>query len=228
MTLNKDYSCLFFTQCILCHDPCHRQQGLCEQCISDLPWIRNRCPRCALPQLSTHLCHQCQTNPPPFESVIALFDYHFPLNQLIAQTKYHNKPGYLAPLARLFADHICNNNIPDLLIPVPMHPHRLKERGYNQAEILTQLLGTMLNIPVDNRLLHKTKSTAQQMSLSREDRVKNLKGVFSASKPTPEHIVIVDDVMTTGTTMREICNTLRSSPQQRIDVWVLVRTAKER
>lgn len=224
----KDYYRSFFSQCVLCKGRTLQTQGICTECEHDLPWISHHCPCCFLPQAHNHLCQRCSTHVPPFQSVAALFDYQFPVNQLIAQIKYHDKPVYMAALAELMARQLINHPRPELLIPVPLHPSRLRERGYNQAEILANLLGQRLNIPVRSDLLTKVRATPQQMSLDRTTRHKNLKAAFQCQPYSAQHVVLIDDVMTTGTTVREICKSLRQSPQQIIDIWVLVRTAKDR
>ncbi|MGB0466713.1 MAG: ComF family protein [Pontibacterium sp.] len=219
---------LLFSQCILCHGRCKSDQGICPDCLQDLPWIKSHCPCCSLPQTSNHLCLQCATEHQPFNGVSALFDYRFPVDQLISQVKYHQKPVYMLPLARLLADKMADTTKPDLLIPVPMHEDKLRLRGYNQAELIARLVGDLLNIPVHSHLLKKIRPTTQQMSLSREQRINNLKNAFSATQTRAKHIAIIDDVMTTGTTLRELCTQVRTHPTQRIDGWVLVRTAKDR
>ncbi|MBE9396489.1 ComF family protein [Pontibacterium sp. N1Y112] len=228
MNKHQDNYRLFFSQCVLCKGRTKRTQGICSDCVKDLPWIKHHCPCCFLPQEHDHLCQQCSAKTPAFQSVSALFDYQFPVNQLIAQIKYHDKPVYMAALAELMARHLSNAPQPDVLIPVPLHRSRLRERGYNQAEILARGVGRQLGIPVRCDLLSKTRATAQQMSLDRSSRQKNLKAAFECRPYSAQHIVLIDDVMTTGTTVREICKHLRQSPQQVIDVWVLVRTAEDR
>ena len=222
---------LFFSQCILCRSPTKNSRGICPDCQRDLPWIDTCCPRCALPQTHNHLCPQCSKDRIPFGQVHALFDYQFPINELVAQIKYHDKPVYMAALAELMARHlryIKPERKPDLLIPVPMHNKRLRQRGYNQAEILARLLGRLLDIPVRSDLLSKNQATAQQMALHRRERQKNLRGAFNCKPYVAHHVALIDDVMTTGTTVSEICKVLRQSSSQTIDVWVLVRTAEDR
>lgn len=227
MITPRDYYRSFFSQCILCHGPTDPAEGICNACQGDLPWIHARCPCCALPQLHNRLCRQCLRKPPTFDRVEALFDYLFPVDQLIAQTKYHNRPVYMAALAQLMAKSLTKTLKPDLLIPVPLHRQRLRERGYNQAEILADLLGEHLQIPIARDLLTKSRPTSAQMSLDRDTRQKNLRNVFDC-KPLPTgSVALVDDVMTTGTTVREICKALRKAGATRISVWVLVRTAKD-
>lgn len=228
MLQTQDNYWLLFSQCILCHRRCKPHSGLCDGCLQDLPWITHRCPRCHLPQLHDHLCGDCLKRPPPFHSAHALFEYQFPVDQLIAQVKYHNKPALIAPLANLLAGRVANlQPRPQLLLPVPTHPRRLRQRGYNQAQLIAEIIGRALHIPVATSVVHKIKDTQQQMALHRDQRIRNLRGAFGVNACSAQHIAIVDDVMTTGTTIRELCRILRQ-PDRRLDVWTLVRTANDR
>jgi ComF family protein len=219
---------LLFSQCILCHGRCNPHTGLCDGCLLDLPWITQHCPQCHLPQLHDHLCSRCLKQPPPFHTVHALFEYQFPVDQLIAQVKYHDKPSLIAPLALQLAQRVAQlQPRPQLLVPVPAHAHRLRQRGYNQAQLIAEVAGRALGIPVARNLVRKTVDTTQQMALHRDQRIRNLRGVFEATPTDVQHMAIIDDVMTTGTTIRELCRVLKQ-PQRRLDVWVLVRTANDR
>lgn len=202
--------------------------GLCEDCHADLPWLTHCCSRCALP-LPLHqpdLCNHCSRQPPPFNQVLAAFAYAFPINALIPAIKYHRQPAHLGWLADVLADFIRQRHQgpwPDALIPVPMHPLSELERGYNQAELLAARLARALKIPL-RQPLKKSRRTRRQMELSMEARRRNLKGAFSLKASPPEHAVLVDDVMTTGTTLTTLSRLLLDHGCRRVDVWVLART----
>ena len=202
--------------------------GLCEDCHADLPWLTHCCSRCALP-LPLHqpaLCAHCSRQPPPFNRVLAAFAYNFPINALIPAIKYRKQPAHLGWLAAVMAEFIHQRHQgpwPDALIPVPMHPFNQLERGYNQAELLAARLSRSLGIPL-RQPLKKSRRTRHQMELSMEARRRNLTGAFSLKASPPEYAVLVDDVMTTGTTLATLSRLLLDQGCRRVDAWILART----
>lgn len=227
-------NCAFNRQiCALCgarHDVSFH--GLCEACHADLPWLTHACSRCALP-LPLHqpdLCAHCIKDPPPFNRVLSAFTYTFPVSALIPAIKYQKQPAHLGWLADVLADFIRQHHQgpwPDALIPVPMHPFSQIARGYNQAELLADRLSRRLQLPLLHAL-RKTRRTARQMSLSLEERRLNLRGAFSLNREPPEYVALVDDVMTTGTTVSGLSRLLLEQGCKRVDVWVLARTPEHR
>ncbi|ANG61855.1 hypothetical protein A8C75_04735 [Marinobacterium aestuarii] len=220
---------LFFSQsCNLCLQHPQARAGLCHRCLADMPRIAPACQRCALPLEGSDglICGRCQKRPPPFDRTFAAFAYRFPLNQLIPLIKYQGQTGQLGWLADGLADHLqhCDGELPQVLIPIPLAPSRLRRRGYNQAALLAGRLGRDLGIPIDLRSLAKPKETAHQMELKGEARRHNLRGAFSWSGPAYDHVALIDDVMTTGTTVSEISRLLKKAGVRRVDIWVLART----
>nr|WP_245635196.1 ComF family protein [Marinobacterium profundum] len=228
---------LFFNQtCSLCLQYPQARAGLCHRCLADMPRIAPACRRCALPLEGSDglICGRCQKRPPPFDRTFAAFAYRFPLSQLIPLIKYHGQTGHLGWLADSLACALQDNTddlshepsqaLPQVLIPTPLAPSRLRRRGYNQAALLAGRLGRDLGIPTDLRSLTKPKETAHQMELKGEARRRNLRGAFSWSGPTYDHVALIDDVMTTGTTVSEISRLLKKSGVGRVEIWVLART----
>lgn len=215
-------------RCALCGARDCQTHGLCEGCHADLPWLIHSCPRCALP-LPRHLsglCLQCRHELPLFDTVQAAFTYSFPVSELIPVIKYQRQPAHLGWLAAVLSDFILQRHEgqwPDALVPVPMHRFSQINRGYNQAELLAQRLGKHLQIPL-NACLHKHRRTPKQMSLSLEDRRHNLQGAFAVRSTVPEHVALVDDVMTTGTTASTLTRLLLERGCKQVDIWVLART----
>jgi ComF family protein len=102
--------------------------------------------------------------------------------------------------------------LPQLLLPVPLHARRLRERGFNQAQELTRILSTHLSIPVDTQSLCRTRNTTAQSGLTKKDRRQNIRNAFTlTSKINSSHVAIIDDVMTTGHTVNEIAKTIKAS-----------------
>jgi ComF family protein len=219
----------FFDQkCNLCRLEAPFQAGLCRACLHDLPRITPACRRCALPVTGgTELtCGRCQKHPPAFDATLAAFAYRFPLNQLIPLIKYHNQPAALGWLADTFAEYLRTetDTRPQVLIPVPLAPSRLRRRGYNQAALLAQRLANRLGLALDQRSLTKPRDTDHQMELTGKARRRNLKGAFAWRGPAYTHVALIDDVMTTGTTASEISRLLKKHGVGRVDIWVLART----
>ncbi|MEZ5507390.1 MAG: ComF family protein [Gammaproteobacteria bacterium] len=155
------------------------------------------------------------------------------MDQLILAMKQQPRPDLLTSFARWMSDHLADSRVakPDLLLPVPMHPAKQRQRGFNQAAVLAHRVGKQLKIPVRHDLLSKRTSTEEQKTLSREQRQRNLANAFKLERvkllqmrPRPRHIALVDDVITTGTTTAQLAALLKKSGIARVDVWALAKT----
>jgi len=218
-----------FDLCIICLQHCSTPSGICSACQNDLPWLEARCAICALPLTATNhdtLCGSCLKKKPAFTHVDALFLYQFPIDHFIGKIKYSGKTQYIGHLAQLLSTHCSLPIHADALIPVPMHRFNLYKRGFNQAELLAVELGKKLNMNVETRLLKKTQLTRRQMTLTRNERLKNQRNVFKCITPPQRHIILVDDVMTTGATLDAAAQTLLTAGAERVDAIVLARTPK--
>lgn len=215
------------TACVACLAPT-TGIALCRGCQSDLPVNPAGCLRCALPgHFGEHgICGTCRRQPPPFERVETPWAYRFPVSVLISRFKYQGQRPEGKPLAQLFADRRAHSGgtPPQALIPVPMAPAREKQRGFNQAEDIAIWMGWRLGIPVHRTSLLRRNQTAAQSGLSRRERLINLNGAYQVSGPVPKHVALVDDVMTTGATVRAASKRLREHGAETIEVWVLART----
>lgn len=216
--------------CLLCGARSGRPLDLCLPCQHDLPWNTNACSRCALPlpiPAVGQICGACQRQPPPFDLAVAAFVYEFPLDRLIVGLKFQRRLHHAQILGELLAQTIelRTSPLPEVLVPVPLHPQRLHGRGYNQALEITRPLGRALGIPVVGDLCWRTRATAEQSQLSAAERRRNLRGAFSVRGACPRHVAIVDDVHTTGSTLAEIACVLRQAGAQRIEAWSCTRTS---
>ena len=116
-------------------------------------------------------------------------------------------------------------NLPEYIIPVPLHPKRIRQRGYNQATLLAKPLSKALALPLDKFQVKRTRYTPAQSQLHKKARLKNMKNAFSCKKDLPyQHVAIVDDVMTTGSTLNTLAHCLKQNGVSRVDVWVIART----
>lgn len=218
--------------CLLCASPCEGRRDLCGQCLADLPWNIQSCSVCALPLASSQkICGACLASPPAFECR-AVFRYAFPMDRLLARLKYH---GHLTParvLGELLAEFLIEDDTPrpDLLLPVPLHDERLRERGYNQATELARPLARALGLPLEHRLITRVKATAMQKGLSADERERNLRRAFSIDQEryralgSPKSVAIIDDVVTTGATIEALARVLREAGVEQVQVWALART----
>ncbi|UJF19287.1 ComF family protein [Vibrio sp. SS-MA-C1-2] len=217
---------LFSPYCLLCQSELTiKERDLCHYCLNLLP-DHPRCLCCGLPLPSNQeKCGECLRSPPLWQKLSCIGDYTFPLDKLIQQFKYQ-KQFILAPsLAELLIPWIQEK--PQALLPVPMHWQRQLLRGFNQSELLTLEIGKRINRPTLCHHLIRARKTTPQQGLSSKERRKNLHQAFELVKEINyQHIAIIDDVVTTGTTINEMINLLKNKGIARIDVICLCRTAK--
>ncbi len=216
--------------CLVCRAPGHGDLDLCAPCRSELPWFRHGCAACArrLPDGAGPLCGTCLRRPPAFDPTRALFHYAPPVDRLIAGLKYRGRLAHGRLLGSLWADTLSvPDPLPELILPVPLHPARLRERGFNQALELARPLGQRLGVPVAPALIRRVVPTPSQQGLRGRERRNNVRQAFALSPALacapPERVALVDDVMTTGSTAGEIARLLRRAGVGRVEVWVLAR-----
>ncbi len=177
------------------------------------------------------LCGECLRLGPAFDRCVCAADYGFPWDALIAQAKFHARPELMAPLGALLAAAVRHAHAPTpaLLLPIPLDPQRLRERGYNQAWELARQLARHLRCPATPALLLRPVQRAHQADLSRAQRLANLRGAFMLQpnrqlEVRGRRVALVDDVMTTGATLREAATVLRRAGASAVDAYVLART----
>lgn len=225
---------LWPARCLLCGDPGHDGRDLCAACLRVLPWNHAACLRCALPLPAAapapdrggdRVCGACLRQPPPVEATYAAFVYGFPVDRLLPRLKFHNGLAAGRLLAQLAADRLADAPRPDAVIPVPLHPSRLRARGYDQALELARPLARRLGVPLRDDALRRLRATAPQSRLDAKARRGNLRHAFGvrAGAALPAHVALFDDVMTTGATLHAAARALRSAGVSRVDAWVCAR-----
>ena len=235
---NKVYNWLNFNQinrCLLClGSAAGIAECICPACLDDLPWLGTACRQCALPLAEAdRLCDQCLHSPPAFSQVVAPFLYRFPLDSVIPAFKYQHKLTYGRLMARLLLQAVEHHYreqdqaLPDLLLPLPLHRARQAQRGYNQALELARPIARQLAIPLDRRNLLRRRATTSQQGLNAEQRRHNLQDAFICRYPEQlrgKHLALLDDVVTTGTTVDEASRTLLGAGAASVSVWCIART----
>ena len=215
--------------CVLCGAPGERDRDLCAGCAAELPQVGLACGRCGRPLAATAgaICGRCLRRPPSYSGVFAPLRYAEPVDRLIAEYKFRGRLTHAALFAALLieAAEAAGRRPPELLLPVPLHRSRLRERGYNQALELARPIGRHWKVPVDAFALKRVRPTAAQMQLPAKQRLKNVRGAFALRDGVrlPESVAVVDDVMTTGATVSEIAKLLRRSGVKRVEVWAVAR-----
>ncbi len=216
-------------QCILCAGPGQKGLDLCSRCELELPVLTHCCQQCALPlQEHAAYCGQCLLCPPPYQHVESPWLYLPPIAQLISRFKYNRQYSVGKILSKMAANRYVSTYIdrelPDLIVPIPLHWTRQITRGFNQSEHLARDYSRRLNIPT-KRYLKRCRPTAAQQTLAADQRRRNMKGAFRASGDVSgKLVVVVDDVMTTGATVSEASRCLLEAGAREIHVWCLART----
>lgn len=201
---------------------------ICHNCYESLPFQRDCCEQCGQAMHArSEVCGRCIEQPPAYDACFCAFRYEQPIDNRIRQFKYSQRPELAVSLAKLLYNELLANGIPlpDLLIPVPIHPIRLKERGFNQASELARHLSKHLQIPYTDNTLIKHHLTKTQAGLSHRQRVTNTIGSFSINMQTDvKHAAIIDDVVTTGSTASEIAKILKQNGVDYVQVWGVAHT----
>lgn len=205
--------------------------NICSICQTHLPILPDHCRRCAnfFTYVSAELnCGACLVNPPPFHATFALFPYEWPIVPLIKQLKFQHQLYHAQLFAELMLQKIpdwyLQTPLPDIILPVPLHPKRLRQRGFNQASEIAKPLARQLAIPLQQHWLKRTKYTNPQSELTAKARKKNLHHAFEATHAVKGlHIALIDDVITTGHTIRACAKSLQAKGARQIDVWCVAR-----
>lgn len=215
--------------CLLCHARAPAGQDFCAACARSLPRAVAACPRCGAPGAvvgSDASCGECQKNPPAYDSTCVVFRYAAPVDRLIQHLKYHGRLDLSRVLGRYLADHMLALNAPhpDVIVPVPLHVSRLRDRGYNQSLEIARVVARQMRVPLDWQGTRRTRATAPQTDLPRDQRRKNVRGAFTAGTGFAGlSVAIVDDVMTSGHTVNALAESLRRSGAREVRVWVVAR-----
>ena len=227
MRFRVDVGLLWPSRCALCGQRGQPGLDLCAGCQGDLPLNDRCCEHCSEPLpreiARPALCGACLQHPPAFDACVAPFRYAFPVDRMIQGLKYRRELYYGRILGELLSRHVSQTR-PELVIPVPLSLARYRERGFNQARELARPLCKRLGLRLCSDLVERRRETREQAGLDRKDRLENTRDAFALVAPLPaRHIAIIDDVVTTGSTVNEVAKLLRSAGAEWIEVWAAAR-----
>ncbi len=204
----------------------------CPTCAETLLFVSEPiCSKCGLPfdgAGPSHSCSTCIADPPPFEKARTVLLYGGAAAEAIQRFKYSPAPHLSKQLSGLLEMAACTISPPDAIVPVPLHPKRLRTRGFNQSALLARPLSITLDAPFCPSILRRIRDTQNQAGLSRAERVINLKGAFSIQKAkriAGRRVLLIDDVITTTATVREAAITLLQSGAASVEVIALARAS---
>ncbi|GGB07157.1 ComF family protein [Agarivorans gilvus] len=217
------------TQCAFCLQAKACDEICCSTCQDMILSPRKcRCERCYLPLAEPGICGECQQTPPHFDNIYCLNDYLWPTDALLKNYKYAKQRHLARPLSQLLWQHLqqLQAPLPEAYCSVPLHWRKRWQRGFNQSELLAQVLTKQSQIPTLNvvRRLHYGSS---QASLTRRQRQRALNHSFHCDTSLAfKHWVVVDDVVTTASTANVIADKLKRAGATRVDIWAIARTPK--
>jgi ComF family protein len=213
--------------CQICGVPVSANACYCQHCWAGFDLVQNACVLCGLPNhASGDICPVCLHSPPPWQRMCAPLVYSGNTRDEIHRLKYLYQLELAQALLQQLHSRFNTDGI-QALIPVPLHKSRLLERGFNQSEEIARILSGYINIPMDRHSLRRIRPTQPQTGLSPSKRRNNIRRAFEFTPKKPyQAVAIIDDVITSGSTMSEICRLLRRKGVQHIEVWSLARTLK--
>jgi len=220
------------SQCGLCRLPIQTPSYThslrwCKHCLQLLTPVK-RCQRCGLTLQKEearmgNICGECLVEPPPWRRLYTLGDYDFPLSQEVQRFKDHGETWHIKALTEQLAQRIPTPA--PVITSVPLHWQRYLRRGFNQSDVLARYLAKQLQTHFDSKIFRRVKHAQSQRGNTKVNREKNLKGAFILNKrPQSSHVAIVDDVVTTGSTIRQLCYLLLEVDVESIDIYCICRT----
>ena len=200
--------------------------GLCTGCSQSLPRLpAPHCPICAAPGTGAEVFGRCLIRRPAFDRVVAALVYTFPTDALVRALKYRGGLACARPLAAALADALDSEPYPDLVMPMPLAPRRLRERGFNQAMEIARLVGAEFGLGITANGCRRSRESAPQASLPWKERAANVRNAFACELDLEgKTIAVVDDVLTTGATLNELALTLKRRGAREVWGWVVART----
>jgi ComF family protein len=235
---SKLLSKLFPSRCILCGNTVNtpvinEAVELCASCYEKQPFNTICCVQCALPLVADSerdtLCGRCIQKSPEYDYAHSVFRYEGDIIRLVHQLKFSEKITYARSIGEWLlsaydSDEVLKKEVPDCLLPVPLHASRLRQRGFNQSIEIARVLSIKRDIPIENGAVIRERSTTSQTGLNAKQRQKNIKSAFKViSEMQYKNVLIVDDVVTTGSTVNELAKLLKKNNIERVGVLSIAR-----
>lgn len=229
--VDEAWNAVLPSHCLLCGARGQGALSLCADCAADMPRNDVCCPRCALPLAApAPACGRCVKRAPAWDTAWVPFRYEWPLAQLEARFKFGGDLAAGRTLAAAWTASPPPVELPQAVVPVPLHRSRLRRRGYNQTLELARPLARTLGVPLLRDALVRIRATHAQTDLNAVQRRRNVRGVFAVRADTalPAYVAVLDDVFTTGATLGECVRVLKRAGVARVDVWALARAPVRR
>lgn len=229
--------CLYPPRCLMCGRPGRDGADLCEHCHQQLPFNQTACTHCALPLPpntdASAVCGRCQKKPPHYDQAFSAFSYQQPVIWLVQQLKFNGKLVHARLLGELLAGSDGVKNIVAgesvCILPVPLFKKRLRRRGFNQSIELARALSKKTGWPMELNRVVRVRETSAQIGLDAKARRKNIRGAFAVVEALAhKHVVLIDDVVTTGSTVNELSRVLKKAGVEKITVLSLARAPLNR
>lgn len=210
---------LYPARCPVCHGVIRGKGSICTACQKKLHFIKEpTCKKCGkeIEKNEEEYCRDCQRFKHSFDKGASVFAYDEVMRRSISMFKYHNRREY----AYFYAEEMARNCerfiqlcAPDVILPIPIHKRKRRQRGFNQAELVAKELGKMLGIPVDAEYLMRVERTTPQKELTRQQRKANLREAFAIGKKGKyyQRVLLIDDIYTTGATIDAVSEILREN-----------------
>ena len=210
---------LYPARCPVCHGVIRGKGKVCSVCLKRLPYLKEpRCKKCGkeIEKEEQEYCSDCQRFRHSFDRGAAVFAYDPVMRRSISMFKYHNRREYASFYGEeMFrsCEQMIRHYAPQVILPIPIHKYKKRQRGFNQAELIAKELGRLLNLPVDTEYLMRVEKTTPQKELTRQQRKVNLRQAFAIRETGKyyEKVLLVDDIYTTGATIDAISEILREN-----------------
>lgn len=217
-------------ECLICSSPKAVSQGICADCRLFLHTLRlgeAHCPHCGLPGIA-YLCPECISSPPAYDSALGAYRYKGCVRTLIARMKFQGEPRLSAKAFLPTMQDLAKAHFPDadLILPVPLSRAHMAKRGYNQSAYLARPLAAALRIAMREDMLWRVRNTLRQSDLPKAERERNMEDAFAASLSVRgHHVLLIDDVLTTGHTVSSCAKTLKAAGAASVCVLTAARAA---
>ena len=214
--------------CPGCTHTLNSSQTFCPRCLERLASVNRACRLCGLENKGdSEICAVCLYDPPRWQRLIAPLQYRGLARELLLQLKFNESLYQANTLASTVIKSFVTTRPPEVLLPVPLHHNRFIDRGFNQALEITRILSSQLQIPHDSHSLLRIRDTQAQAGLTANQREKNILKAFVCNNDAAyQHVAVVDDIVTTGSTANEITKTLHRAGIKTVEIWGLARVVK--